>query len=144
MAEDIEDIGLEELLNRLSNINNIEILGYTQGGLAKVTKVKGIIKGELNEKELGELKKRRPRGKPTPKQVNTVKSVAKLLFDNRVKFKVVFGSKEAAIRFEQGYVRLTESDVRIAGFNNENDPPLPLILSELSRYGKVLFLKPLK
>lgn len=144
MTEDIENIGLEELLNRLSNINNVEILDYTQDGLAKVTKVKGIIKGELNEKELGELKKRRPRGKPTPKQVNTVKGVAKLLYDNRVKFKVVFGSKEATIRFEQGYVRLTESDVRIAGFNSENDQPLPLILGELSKYGKVLFLKPLK
>ncbi len=57
-------IYLEELLGRLDAVNNIEVIGYDQdGGAARVTKVKGIIKGELNEKELGELKKRRPRGK---------------------------------------------------------------------------------
>ncbi len=58
---------------------------------------------------------------------------------------MVFGSKEATIRFDQGYIRLTEEDARIAGFKSENDfPPLPLIKDELNKYGKVLFLKPLK
>ncbi|GGP20404.1 hypothetical protein GCM10007981_08340 [Thermocladium modestius] len=137
-------IYLEELLGRLDAVNNIEVIGYDQDGAARVTKVKGIIKGELNEKELGELKKRRPRGKPTPKQVKTVKDLASILYNNKVKFKVVFGSKEATIRFDQGYIRLTEEDARIAGFKSENDFPLPLIKDELNKYGKVLFLKPLK
>jgi hypothetical protein len=71
--------------------------------------------------------------------------VVKLLVGSRVRFKIIFGPREMTIRFsEDKYVRVTENDSRVVGFNSANEEPLSIIHGELSRYGKVLFLKPLK
>jgi hypothetical protein len=105
--------------------------------------VKGIVKGDVGD--LSELKKRRPKGGPTKRQIELAMAVAKLLAGSRVRFKIIFGPREVTIRFsEDKYVRVTENDSRVVGFNSANEEPLSIIHGELGRYGKVLFLKPLK
>ncbi|KUO93870.1 MAG: hypothetical protein AT713_00980 [Caldivirga sp. JCHS_4] len=137
-----EEVTVEELVNRVAEGSNIEVVDY-KGDLVVVDSVKGIVKGDVGD--LSELKKRRPRGGPTRKQLELAMVVVKLLVSSRVRFKIIFGPREMTIRFsEDKYVRVTENDSRIVGFNSANEEPLSIIHGELSRYGKVLFLKPLK
>ncbi|ABW01248.1 hypothetical protein [Caldivirga maquilingensis] len=138
----VEEVTVEELINRVMEGNNLEIIDY-RGDLIVVDSVKGIVKGDVGD--LGELKKRRPRGGPTKRQVELIAAIVRALVKSRVKFKVVFGPREATVRFDEDrYVRVTESDSRVVGFNSSSEEPLSIIYGELSGYGKVLFLKPLK
>ncbi len=138
----VEEVTVEELVNRIMEGNNLEVVDY-RGDSVLIDSVKGIVKGDVGD--LGELKKRRPRGGPTKRQVELTAAVARALAKSRVKFKVIFGPREATIRFDEDrYVRVTENDSRVVGFNSSSEEPLSIIYNELSSYGKVLFLKPLK
>ncbi|MFP3157237.1 MAG: hypothetical protein RXO25_02315 [Caldivirga sp.] len=137
-----EEVTVEELVNRVAEGLNVEVVDY-RGDLVVVDSVKGIVKGDVGD--LSELKKRRPKGGPTKRQIELAMAVAKLLAGSRVRFKIIFGPREVTIRFsEDKYVRVTENDSRVVGFNSANEEPLSIIHGELGRYGKVLFLKPLK
>ena len=139
-------VSLDELLSIVNNIENFEVVDY-QGDSIVIDEVKGInkIKDEETKKELGELRKRSPRGKPTPKQISTTAEAVKKLAENKVKFKVVFGPKEVIIRFDlDHYIRLSDRDVRVVGFTNRNEGTLGLIADVLERYGPLVFLRRVK
>ena len=137
-----EEVTVEEFINRVMEGNNLEVVDY-KGDYVIIDSVRGIVKGEVGD--LGELKKRRPRGGPTKRQVELMAAIARALAKSRIKFKVVFGPREATVRFDEDrYVRITENDSRVVGFNSSSEEPLSIIYGELSGYGKVLFLKPLK
>lgn len=116
-------VSINELLNLVNDAENFEVVDY-QGDSIVIDEVKGIvkIKDEEAKKELSELRKRSPRGKPTPKQIATTAEAVKKLAENRVKFKVVFGPKEVIIRFDlDHYIRLSDRDVRIVGFTGRDE-----------------------
>ncbi|GAB6944828.1 hypothetical protein [Vulcanisaeta sp. JCM 14467] len=139
-------VSINELLNLVNDAENFEVVDY-QGDSIVIDEVKGIvkIKDEEAKKELSELRKRSPRGKPTPKQIATTAEAVKKLAENRVKFKVVFGPKEVIIRFDlDHYIRLSDRDVRIVGFTGRDEGTLGLIADTLERYGPLVFLKRVK
>lgn len=141
-----KQVSLNELLNIVNNVENFEVVDY-QGDSIVIDEVKGIvkIKDEETKKELSELRKRSPRGKPTPKQISTTAKAVKRLVENKVKFKVVFGPKEVIIRFDlDHYVRLSDKDVRIVGFSGRDEGALGLIADVLERYGPLVFLRRVK
>ncbi|OYT26882.1 MAG: hypothetical protein B6V02_00830 [Thermoprotei archaeon ex4572_64] len=139
-----ERLNLENLLEKIRKIENFEVLGY-EGNDIVISNVKGIVRMSLDDevkKTLSELKRRRPRGKPTDKQLKTIEEVVKILVSNKLKFKIIFGPKEVIVRFDlDHYIRLTDRDVRIVGFRDENDDILRLISGVLLRYGPLVFLK---
>ncbi len=138
----MEKVDIDGLLSRLEELQNIEVLDYDDDGIY-IDKVKGIVKGKVDGEELGDLKKRKPRARPTRKQVGLVREVADTLARNKVKFKVIFGPKEVTIRMGDAFIRIYEKDVRVAGFTDSNVPPLSLIIDKLGSYGPVRFLRPL-
>ncbi len=138
----MEKVDINGLLSRLEELRNIEVLDYADDGIY-IDKVKGIVKGQVDGEELSDLKKRRPRARPTPRQVSLVREVADTLARNRVRFKVIFGPKEVTIRMGDAFIRIYERDVRIAGFTDSSAPPLNLIIDKLGSYGPIRFLKPL-
>jgi hypothetical protein len=136
-------VSISDLMNIISNAENFEVIDY-QGDSVVIDEVKGIVKirDEEARKELGELRRRAPRGKPTPKQLSITMDVVKKLVENRVKFKVIFGPKEVIIRFDlDHYVRLSDRDVRVVGFSSKDDGYLGLIADILERYGPLVFLR---
>ncbi|WP_243676184.1 hypothetical protein [Vulcanisaeta distributa] len=139
-------VSLSELLSIVNNVENFEVVDY-QGDSIVVDEVKGIVKirDEETKKELSELRKRSPRGKPTPKQISTTAEAVKKLAENKVKFKVVFGPKEVIIRFDlDHYIRLSDKDVRVIGFSSRNEGVLGLVADILEKYGPLIFLKKVK
>jgi len=127
----------------VNNVENFEVVDY-QGDYILVDDVKGIvkIKDEETKKELSELRKRSPKGKPTLKQLSVTADAVRRLVENRVKFKVVFGPREVIIRFDlDHYIRLSDKDVRVVGFSSRSDGYLGLIADILERYGSLVFLK---
>ncbi|MFN7106284.1 MAG: hypothetical protein ACK4M3_06875, partial [Pyrobaculum sp.] len=60
----MERVTLGEVIVKVKNGENIEVVGY-EGDVVLVDKVKGVVKGDFSQEDLGELKKRRPRGRPT-------------------------------------------------------------------------------
>ena len=139
-------VSLNELLNLVNDVENFEVVDY-QGDSIVIDEVKGIvkIKDEETKKELSELRKRSPRGKPTPKQIATTAEAVKKLAENRVKFKVIFGPKEVIIRFDlDHYIRLSDRDVRIVGFSSRDEGALGLIADVLEKYGPLVFLRRVK
>lgn len=138
----MEKITISALIERVKAGESLEVSGY-EGEHALVDKVKGVVKGDIPPEELSDLKKRRPRGGPTKKQLEMAGELAKRLAENKIDFKVVFGPREATIRVGKGFIRLVE-DVKIAGFSSLEEHPLPLLLDELRKYGEVKLLRPLK
>ncbi|MGC8582335.1 MAG: hypothetical protein ACP5I3_03950 [Thermoproteus sp.] len=138
----MEKIPLSALVERIKAGENLEVSGY-EGEYAVVDKVRGIVKGDISADELADLKKRKPRGGPTKKQLETAGEVARRLAENRLAFKVVFGPREATIRVGKGFIRLVDG-VKIAGFSSLDEAPLPLVMDILEKYGEVKLLKPLK
>ncbi|MEZ0249231.1 MAG: hypothetical protein ABWJ97_08135 [Thermoproteus sp.] len=138
----MEKVDISTLVDRIKSGENLEVGGY-EGEYALVGRVRGIVKGEISNEELSDLRKRRPRGGPTKKQLETAGEVARRLAENKIAFKVIFGPREATIRVGRGFVRLVE-DVKIAGFSSLDEQPLPLILDVLKKYGEVKLLRPLK
>lgn len=136
------EVTLSQLVDEVKAGHNIEVVDF-KGDLIVVDEVKGIVKGDVGD--IGELKKRRPRGGPTGRQLELASEVARRLAENRVKFKIVYGPREVTIRFDlDRYVRVTEEDSRVVGFTRPDEEPLKYIYSQLEGYGKVKFLKPLK
>jgi len=139
----VEKITLQELVARVERGENVEVVDY-EGNLVVVDKVKGVVKGDFSQEDLSELKKRKPRGKPTKEQLALAAEIAKLLAEARQRFKIVYGPKEVTIRVGSGFIRVTEDDVRLAGYSGLEEAPLPLIIDTLRKYGEVKLLKPLK
>ncbi len=138
---------MNELLSIVNNVENFEVIDY-QGDSIIIDEVRGgivKIKDEETKKELSELRKRSPRGKPTPKQISTTAEAVKKLAENKVKFKVIFGPKEVIIRFDlDHYIRLSDKDVRVIGFSSRDEGALGLIADVLERYGPLVFLRRVK
>lgn len=139
----VEKISPQEVVNRLKNGENIEILGY-DGDLVIVDKVKGVMKGEFTQEDLSELKKRKPRGKPTEEQLRLAAELGMRLIEKKRMFKVIFGPREVTVRTGNGFIRITEKDVRLAGYKNLEEDPVNFLIDVLRRYGEVKLLKPLK
>ncbi|MEM0369566.1 MAG: hypothetical protein QXT46_02195 [Pyrobaculum sp.] len=139
----MEKISPQEVVNRLKNGENIEILGY-DGDLVVVDKVKGVMKGEFTQEDLSELKKRKPRGKPTEEQLRLAAELGMRLIEKKRMFKVIFGPREVTVRTGNGFIRITEKDVRLAGYKNLEEDPVNFLIDVLRRYGEVKLLKPLK
>ncbi|MEZ0319815.1 MAG: hypothetical protein ABWK05_07495 [Pyrobaculum sp.] len=139
----MDKLSLSEVVSRVKNGENIEVIGYEED-LVLVDKVKGVVKGDFSQEELSELKKRKPRGKPTPKQLVLAAEVAKRLGEARRQFKIIFGPKEVTIRSGGGFIRIVEGEVKLAGYKSLEEDPLPIIIDVLKAYGEVKLLKPLK
>ncbi|MEM4962868.1 MAG: hypothetical protein QXT13_01775 [Pyrobaculum sp.] len=139
----MEKISPQEVVNRLKNGENIEILGY-DGDLVIVDKIKGVMKGEFTQEDLSELKKRKPRGKPTEEQLRLAAELGMRLIEKKRMFKVIFGPREVTVRTGNGFIRITEKDVRLAGYKNLEEDPVNFLIDVLRRYGEVKLLKPLK
>ncbi|MEM1787100.1 MAG: hypothetical protein QW680_06925 [Pyrobaculum sp.] len=139
----MEKISPQEVVNRLKNGENIEILGY-DGDLVIVDKIKGVVKGEFTQEDLSELKKRKPRGKPTEEQLRLAAELGMRLIEKKRMFKVIFGPREVTVRTGNGFIRITEKDVRLAGYKNLEEDPVNFLIDVLRRYGEVKLLKPLK
>ncbi|WP_069808006.1 hypothetical protein [Vulcanisaeta thermophila] len=136
-------VSLNELIDMVHSIKNFEVLDYQDDSIV-VDDVKGIvkIKDGISKEELGELRKRRPRGKPTNRQLEVTEQVVNRLVSGRVKFKVVFGPREVTIRFDlDHYVRITDKDVRVVGFTSKDEGALGLISNVLEGYGPLVFLR---
>jgi hypothetical protein len=68
----------------------------------------------------------------------------KRLGEAKRQFKIVFGPKEVTIRAGGGFIRVSEEDVRLAGYKGLEEDPLPLIIDVLRGYGEVKLLRPLR
>ncbi|MGB9704186.1 MAG: hypothetical protein ACPL3C_01960 [Pyrobaculum sp.] len=139
----VDRVPLSEVVARVGRGENLEVVGY-EGDAAVVDKVKGVVKGDFSSEDLGELKKRKPRGRPTKQQLELAAVVAQRLVEARKPFKVIFGPKEVTIRSGGGFIRVSEDSVKLAGYKSLDDDPIPLVLDVLKKYGEVKLLKPLK
>jgi len=142
-SPDVEKVSLPDLVARVRRGENVEVVGY-EGDVVLLSKPKGVVKGEFTQEDLSELKKRKPRGKPTEEQLELAAEVAKRLGEAKRQFKIVFGPKEVTIRAGGGFIRVSEEDVRLAGYKGLEEDPLPLIIDVLRGYGEVKLLRPLK
>lgn len=139
----MEKVSIEELVRRVKEGENVEVLGY-EGDRVVVDKVKGIVKGEFSSEDLSELKKRKPRGRPTREQLELAGEVARRLSEARLQFKIIHGPKEVTIRAGGGFMRIVEEGVKLAGYKSLEEEPIPLVIDILRKYGEVKLLKPLK
>lgn len=139
----MEKVSLSELVARVRNGENLEVVGY-EDDAALIEKPKGVVKGDFTQEDLSELKKRKPRGKPTKDQLELAAEVARRLGEAKKLFKVVFGPKEVTIRAGNGFMRVVEDGVKLAGYKSLEEDPIPLVLDVLRSYGEVKLLKPLR
>jgi hypothetical protein len=139
----VEKVSLSELVARVRNGENLEVVGY-EDDAALIEKPKGVVKGDFTQEDLSELKKRKPRGKPTKDQLELAAEVARRLGEAKKLFKVVFGPKEVTIRAGSGFMRVVEDGVKLAGYKSLEEDPIPLVLDVLRSYGEVKLLKPLR
>ena len=139
----MEKVSLSELVARVRNGENLEVVGY-EDDAALIEKPKGVVKGDFTQEDLSELKKRKPRGKPTKDQLELAAEVARRLGEAKKLFKVVFGPKEVTIRAGSGFMRVVENGVKLAGYKSLEEDPIPLVLDILRSYGEVKLLKPLR
>ncbi len=146
-SAEVQKLSLDSLIEKIRRIENFEVVGYEQDHIL-VAPVKGIVKVVADEelkKFLGEARRRRPRSKPTQKQIQLLEQVVRKLVEERTKFKVMFEGKDIILRFDiDHFVKITDKDVKVAGFQNENDGILSSIYPILSKYGKILFLRVVK
>jgi hypothetical protein len=139
----VEKVSLSELVARVRNGENLEVVGY-EDDAALIEKPKGVVKGDFTQEDLSELKKRKPRGKPTKDQLELAAEVARRLGEAKKLFKVVFGPKEVTIRAGNGFMRVVEDGVKLAGYKSLEEDPIPLVIDVLRSYGEVKLLKPLR
>jgi hypothetical protein len=139
----VEKVSLSELVARVRNGENLEVVGY-EDDAALIEKPKGVVKGDFTQEDLSELKKRKPRGKPTKDQLELAAEVARRLGEAKKLFKVVFGPKEVTIRSGNGFMRVVEDGVKLAGYKSLEEDPIPLVLDVLRSYGEVKLLRPLR
>jgi hypothetical protein len=139
----VEKVSLSELVARVRNGENLEVVGY-EDDAALIEKPKGVVKGDFTQEDLSELKKRKPRGKPTEDQLELAAEVARRLGEAKKLFKVVFGPKEVTIRAGNGFMRVVEDGVKLAGYKSLEEDPIPLVLDVLRSYGEVKLLRPLR
>lgn len=139
----MEKVSLSELVARVRNGENLEVVGY-EDDAALIEKPKGVVKGDFTQEDLSELKKRKPRGKPTKDQLELAAEVARRLGEAKKLFKVVFGPKEVTIRAGNGFMRVVEDGVKLAGYKSLEEDPIPLVLDVLRSYGEVKLLRPLR
>lgn len=140
---DVEKVSLTDLVARVRNGENLEVIGY-EGNAVLVERPKGVVKGDFAKEELSELKKRKPRGKPTEEQLELAAEVARRLGEAKKPFKIIFGPKEVTIRTGNGFIRVAEDGVKLAGYKSLEEDPIPLVIEILRSYGEVKLLRPLK
>jgi len=137
VSEQVQKLSIDEVLSKVRKLENFEVIKYEDDKIV-VTPVKGIVKigqDEELKKYLGEAKRRRPRGKPTEKQLKLLESVVKKLLEEKINFKVVFEGKEIILRFDiDHFIKVTDKEVKIAGFKNENESPIDKIYNILPPY----------
>ncbi len=146
MAENAQRLTLQDVLDKIRKFENFEIVGYDADSIL-VVPVKGIVKVKDEElkKYLGEAKRRRPRSKPTERQLRLLENISKKLIDDKIKFKIVFEGKDIILRFDiDHFIKITDKEVKIAGFKDEKEPPVSQIYDLLTKHGKVTFLKAVK
>ncbi|MCC6031446.1 MAG: hypothetical protein LM566_00850 [Pyrobaculum sp.] len=136
----MEKVSLSELVARVRNGENLEVVGY-EDDAALIEKPKGVVKGDFTQEDLSELKKRKPRGKPTKDQLELAAEVARRLGEAKKLFKVVFGPKEVTIRAGNGFMRVVEDGVKLAGYKSLEEDPIPLVIDVLRSYGEVKLLR---
>jgi hypothetical protein len=136
----VEKVSLSELVARVRNGENLEVVGY-EDDVALIEKPKGVVKGDFTQEDLSELKKRKPRGKPTKDQLELAAEVARRLGEAKRLFKVVFGPKEVTIRAGNGFMRVVEDGVKLAGYKSLEEDPIPLVIDVLRSYGEVKLLR---
>jgi len=136
----VEKVSLSELVARVRNGENLEVVGY-EDDAALIEKPKGVVKGDFTQEDLSELKKRKPRGKPTKDQLELAAEVARRLGEAKKLFKVVFGPKEVTIRAGNGFMRVVEDGVKLAGYKSLEEDPIPLVIDVLRSYGEVKLLR---
>jgi len=74
-----------------------------------------------------------------------LEQIVRKLIEEKTKFKITFEGKDIIVRFDiDHFVKITDKDIKVAGFQNENDGVLGSIYPLLSKYGKVLFLRVVK
>jgi len=139
----VEKVSLTDLVARVRNGENLEVIGY-EGNAVLVERPKGVVKGDFAKEELSELKKRKPRGKPTEEQLELAAEVARRLGEAKKPFKIIFGPKEVTIRTGNGFIRVAEDGVKLAGYKSLEEDPIPLVIEILRSYGEVKLLRPLK
>lgn len=139
----MERVGLEALCERLRNFESLEVLDY-EGTRALVQKFKGVVKDKSLIEELGDLSRRRPRGRPDKKMLDALCDTVRELFDRRIKFKVVFMGKDVELRLdEERFVRLGGGEVKIRAPSKE-DELVGILIPTLSRLGRIKYLRRLK
>ncbi|NPB00665.1 MAG: hypothetical protein GXO10_04760 [Crenarchaeota archaeon] len=146
MSESIQKLTIQEVLDKIRRLENFEIVGY-ESDMVMVAPVKGIVKVKDEElkKYLGEAKRRRPRSKPSEKQLKLLENIAKKLIDNKINFKIVFEGKDIILRFDiDHFVKISDKEVKIAGFADQKEHPISEIFDLLSKHGKVTFLRAVK
>jgi len=146
MSESVQRLTLQEVLDKIRKLENFEIVGY-DADMIIVAPVRGIVKVKDEElkKYLGEAKRRRPRSKPTEKQLKLLENIARKLIDGKINFKVVFEGKDIILRFDiDHFVKITDKEVKIAGFTDQNEHPISEIFDLLTKHGKVTFLRAVK
>ena len=136
----MEKVSLSELVARVRNGENLEVVGY-EDDAALIEKPKGVVKGDFTQEDLSELKKRKPRGKPTKDQLELAAEVARRLGEAKKLFKVVFGPKEVTIRAGNGFMHVVEDGVKLAGYKSLEEDPIPLVIDVLKKYGEVKLLR---
>jgi len=138
----VERLGVDSLCERLRNLENLEVVGY-EGNKAVVQRFKGIVKDRSLVEELGDLSRRRPRGRPSTRLLEVLCSTINELFARRVKFKVVFMGKDVELRLDEGkFIRLGEGEVKVRA-PSKDDELIKALLPLLQRLGRVSYLKQL-
>ncbi len=141
-------VTLEQLIEKVKKTEPFEVVEYAEDGIV-VSPVKGIVKISPSDNELkkylGEAKRRRPRGKPTDKQLRLLQGLVKKLVDNKIRFKVVFEGKDVILRFDlEHFIKISDKEVKIVGFQNEKEGVLELIYQDLAGHGRIVFLQPVR
>ncbi len=141
-------VSLEQLIDKVKKIEPFEVVGYAEDGII-ISPVKGIVKisssSEELKKYLSEAKRRKPRSKPTDKQIRLLQDLVKKLTQNKVKFKVIFEGRDIILRFDlEHFIKISDREVKIVGFQSENDGVLGIIYGDLAKHGKIIFLQPVR
>ncbi len=142
-----QKVNIEDVISKIRKLENFEIINYEDDKVV-LAPYRGIVKigqDEELKKYLREAKRRKPRSKPKDKQIRLVEDIARRLLNDKIKFKVIFEGKDIILRFDiDHFIKITEKEVKIAGFRDEREDPINRIYDIVSKYGKVLFLKAVK
>ena len=122
-----------------------------ENGIPVVSDVKGISKISLSPDEVKNAKiKKTAKRKVAREQKTFLLAASETLLQNRVPFKIIFGTEESTLRFDlDHYIRLSRNKEEkvlekclVLGFNSLDEMPVVLIQDLLSTYPNVKLLIP--